>query len=208
MLMKKYAACFFFLPLLLVGAGCTFSAPAKLTATAPLPTPVIDAPAASQPVPAPQAPTPTAQTAQPFRDCNNPASKKTWLPSFQTVIAVSGENDATIGDSCLSLDGKTALVLIVGDYCEGPTVYRYDIETKIAKKAQLNDHKRGCLASPTTFGTDWKDNTLHLVTSGGGDGGCQSTMYFDYTLATNTVELKKEHSTCDEDKTDGTWTNY
>jgi len=131
---------------------------------------------------------------------------KKWYPEFTEKLKEKGLTPKGISSACLS-DKDEMLIFIAqeGKYCEGPKIYRYNIQKPYIESATVNNKGVLCLGSLDKFGK--REGNVISVVVPGGDGGCRREEYYNYDFIKNTVELIKTRSLCQGD-TDWKWTEY
>lgn len=130
---------------------------------------------------------------------------ESWYSNFTKILNGGSIAINDISEACLSLD-KTMLIIITGgSYCEAGSLFQYDVSKNVLAKAVFDDHKRGCVAWPVSFGK--RSGKIISLQGSGGDAGCGATMYYDYNYVDNKIELKKECDKCEGEKQE-TCTNY
>jgi mannitol-specific phosphotransferase system IIBC component len=129
-----------------------------------------------------------------------------WYPAFTEKLKTINLVPKNVTSACYS-DGGNMLIFIAqaGKYCEGPKVYRYNLETTNIAAAEVLNKGVSCLGSLKEFGK--REGNIINAIAPGGDGGCRREEHYNYDFIKNTVELIKSRSLCDGDK-DWKWTNY
>ncbi|HBB02847.1 MAG: hypothetical protein US89_C0007G0030 [Candidatus Peregrinibacteria bacterium GW2011_GWF2_38_29] len=112
-----------------------------------------------------------------------------------------------VNDACFSENGDLLVMLIPGEYAQGPTIYRFDtVSPYNLEKATYSNKMRNWLASPDEFGKRVGD-VIEMIGKSG-DAGFGTDMYFEYNFKTNVIELKKEYNYSADEPDKGTWKNY
>jgi len=143
-----------------------------------------------------------------FKECGYASLFKfeKWYPDFVLKLKEKGLTPKGISSSCLS-DKAEMLIFIAqeGKYCEGPKIYRYNIQKPYIESATVNNKGVLCLGSLDKFGK--REGNVISVVAPGGDGGCRREEHYNYDFIKNTIELIKSRSLCQGD-TDWKWTEY
>lgn len=123
---------------------------------------------------------------------------ESWYSAFTKNLNNSIIAMHDISEACLSLDKTILIAVSGGSYCEAGLLFQYDVSKNVLSKAIFDDHERGCVAWPAEFGK--RNGKIISLQGSGGDAGCGTTMYYEYTYVDNKIELKRECGTCEGEK--------
>ncbi|MBI4234694.1 hypothetical protein HY604_00135 [Candidatus Peregrinibacteria bacterium] len=126
--------------------------------------------------------------------------KKMTLDGVTGEGAVAGEK--VIEEMCFAKNGRVAVFISSGSYCDSGYIYRYFTETNTLEQAKMN-LEEGCNATFIEFLK--RTGNIIPVKAGLADAGCFSEDYFDYDFIKNNLIRKKTFFDCIDDGEEGEW---
>lgn len=129
--------------------------------------------------------------------------KKMFLDGVTGEGEVAGEK--VIEEMCFAKNGRVAVLISSGSYCDSGYIYRYFTETGTLEQAKMKLEGE-CNSTFSEF-LKRKGNIIP-VKAGTGDAGCMMEDYFDYDFIKNTLTKKKTFSDCTDDGEEGRWEYY
>lgn len=129
------------------------------------------------------------------------------LTKYGKKMFLDGEvaGEKSVEEMCFAKNGRVAVLISSGSYCDSGYIYRYFTESGALEQAKIKLEGE-CNSTFSEF-LKRKGNIIP-VKAGLGDAGCMAEDYFDYDFIKNTLTKKKTFSDCTDDGEEGRWEYY